>query len=77
MGIKKSEAVKELHEVSSEESLIRNAVIDLLHYDQEVTYETISEATGISRSNLQHHHDAIRSMLIRLKKSEYAHAFTN
>ncbi len=52
----------------SQEKQIKNAVIDLLHNDEEVTESAISEATGISISRLEKHSESIKSMLGKLKK---------
>lgn len=51
-----------------EEKQIKNAVIDLLHYNEEVTHEAIAKATGISVVNIQKHSASIESMLAKLKK---------
>ncbi|MFC2074392.1 hypothetical protein ACFLR3_03980 [Campylobacterota bacterium] len=51
-----------------EEKQIKNAVIDLLHNNQEVTNTAISEATGLSLLSLEKHTDAINTMLSKLKK---------
>lgn len=53
----------------SQEKQIKNAVIDLLHNDEEVTESAISEATGISISRLEKHSESIKSMLGKLKKA--------
>lgn len=51
-----------------EETKIKHAVIDLLHYNKELTHEAISEATGISVENIKKHNESIKSMLAKLKK---------
>jgi uncharacterized protein YerC len=51
-----------------EEKQIKNAVIDLLHNNDDVTHEAISKATGISMASIQKYHASIESMLAKLKK---------
>jgi hypothetical protein len=53
---------------AAEEKQIKNAVIDLLHYNEKVTHEAISKATGISVLNIDKHSQSIQSMLAKLKK---------
>lgn len=53
---------------ASEEKKIKNAVIDLLHNNEEVTDETISKATGLSISSIKKHSKSIHAMLAKLKK---------
>jgi len=52
----------------SEEKQIKNAIIDLLHNNEEVTHTAISKATGIATLRLENHRESIRSMLSKLKK---------
>lgn len=51
-----------------EEKQIKNAVIDLLHYNEEVTHEAIAKVTGITVVSIQKHSASIESMLAKLKK---------
>jgi len=51
-----------------EEKQIKNAVIDLLHNNEEVTDTALSKATGLSQSSIEKHSEAIKSMLCKLKK---------
>ena len=51
-----------------EEKQIKNAVIDLLHNNNDVTHDAISKATGISMASIQKHNASIQSMLSKLKK---------
>lgn len=51
-----------------EEKQIKNAVIDLLHNNDDVTHDAISKATGISMASIQRHNASIQSMLAKLKK---------
>lgn len=52
-----------------EEKQIKNAVIDLLHNNDEVTHDAIAWATGMSLASIQGHSASIKSMLAKLKKS--------
>ncbi len=52
-----------------EEKQIKNAVIDLLHNNDEVTHDAIARATGMSLASIQGHSASIQSMLAKLKKS--------
>jgi len=51
-----------------EEKQIKNAVIDLLHNNEEVTDTALSKATGLSLSSIEKHSEAIKAMLCKLKK---------
>lgn len=51
-----------------EEKQIKNAVIDLLHYNEAVTHEAIAKTTGLSIANIRKHSTSIESMLAKLKK---------
>ena len=53
---------------ASEEKKIKNAVIDLLHNNEDVSHEAISKLTGLSLSIINKHSDPIHSMLVKLKK---------
>jgi len=74
MNIKHKE--KESNEVA-EEKKIKNAVIDLLHNNEEATHEAISKATGISLFRTQKHSKSIESMLSKLKKTHAGPNFKN
>lgn len=52
----------------SEKKKIKNAIIDLLHNNEEATHEAISKATGLSASIIKKHSESIHSMLAKLKK---------
>jgi hypothetical protein len=67
MNTKNQEIKKDPNELS-EEKQIKNAIIDLLHNNEEVTDTAISKATGIATSRLEKHSHSIRSMLSKLKK---------
>jgi len=51
-----------------EEKQIKNAVIDLLHKNEEVTDDALVKLTGLSTSSIKKHHEAINTMLNKLKK---------
>ena len=59
---------KDSNEVLLEEKQIKNAVIDLLHKNEEVTNDTLSKTTGLSTSSIKKHSEAINTMLSKLKK---------
>jgi len=63
-----NQAIKKDSNEVLEEKQIKNAVIDLLHNNEEVTGTTLSKATGLSPSSIEKHSEAIRAMLSRLKK---------
>ncbi len=67
MSITNKEIKKDPIEVS-EEKQIRNAIIDLLHNNEEVTDAAISKAIGISTMRLEKHSESIKAMLSKLKK---------
>ena len=52
----------------SQEKLIKHAIIDLLHHNKDVTHSSLSKETGLSLSEVEKHHDSIKSMLGKLKK---------
>ncbi len=57
-----------------EEKQIKNAVIDLLHNNEEVTDAALSKATGLSPLDIEKHSEAIKAMLTKLKKIRSADA---
>jgi len=57
---------KNQNEVSQQ---IKNAVIDLLHENEEVTHEAIARVTGLSLTEIEKHRTSIQAMLTKLKKA--------
>ena len=53
---------------ANEEAKIKHALIDLLHYDKEVTLEALSELTGFTTSTIQKHQTSIDIIVNKLKK---------
>lgn len=52
----------------TQDKQIKNAVIDLLHHNEDVTHAALSKATGLNLVEVQHYSDAIQTMLTKLKK---------
>lgn len=53
----------------AEAKLIKNAIIDLLHFNKEVSDEALVEATGLELSIIRQYHPTIETMLDKLKKA--------
>jgi len=60
--------IKNEEDKALEDKQIKNAVIDLLHNNEEVTYEAISKASDISPTRIERHNESIEAMLSKLKK---------
>lgn len=52
-----------------EEKRIKNAVIDLLHFGETLTYDSLSNKSGLSKTIIKKYENLIEAMLLKLKKS--------
>ncbi len=57
-----------MNNLDQEAKQIKNAIIDLLHFNEAVSLETIAEKSGLKLTRVKEHRRSIDAMLDKLKR---------